>query len=301
MSAKVRDDQGPSLADPVSCGEDHAYNLRKAAELARQHCGACADYHVWTPATRLAGRKRSTDSDRQRFASFLAGEFWQAADAGRTVDVVIAGAGDTGILATTAHAAYIAGGGFRERCRYSVLDLCLTPVLLCKEFGARHGLSVEGEATDITQPGGEGLADFVILHGVLRFIGREMHETVLRRMAERLRSGGRIIVSNRLNPDPDSGLRSSGMGEAVLEMIADGRIESPEPPEEFTARIRRCMEIRRILPENELEDAAAARALFEKAGLRVLRFDSFEEPTHLSPGQESRMRARVHAVLDAPP
>jgi hypothetical protein len=251
-------------------------------------------------ATRMTGWRRSTTADRPRLASLIGEQLKErAASAEGPIDIVIAGAGDTGILATAAHAACLAGDHILARCRFTVLDLCPTPTILCEEFGSRHGLAVKGEAVDITKGSGSTAADFTIMHGVLRFIPREWHEAALRRLGEGLKPGGRIILSNRLHAAVTvSEPRGFASGNALLQMIADGSIESPEPVAEFTARIKRYIPVNRIKPENEIASAEAARSLFEGAGLRVLRLDAFEEESRGSQA-EIRQLGRVHAVLGA--
>ena len=286
-----------NLADPATCGEDLPYNLRRMAELAAIHCRGCADYHIWTAAARMTGRLRSTTADRAGFTALIGRQARERAGSG-AIDVVIAGAADTGILASAAHAATIAGQNIIARCRFTVLDLCPTPLLLCKEFARDHGLVVGTETADITESGGSTMADIIVMHGVLRFIARRRHADALRRLAGQLKPGGRIVVSNRIRPVSNTGAHSGAdSGEAILRMVADGSIECPEPIERFAARIKRYVANNRIRPENELESAEAARALFERAGLSVLQFDVFTEDTYV-PGNAIRSQLRMHAVLE---
>jgi hypothetical protein len=289
-----------SLADPTVCGEDLTHNLRRTAELARTHCRDCADYHIWAAASRLTGRIKSTSADRPRLAALIGRQVKEIAMI-RTgiIDVVIAGAADTGLLATAAHAACLAGDHILARSRFHVLDLCPTPGLLCEEFGRRHGLAVTSEAVDITRGDTSTRGDIIIMHGVLRFIERRLHANTLRRLGERLKPDGRIVLSNRLRPPSDTTILGSGSGQAILRMIADGSIESPEPLEQFRARIRRHMGNNRIKSENEIESAEAARDVFAEAGLPILLFDAFAEAAHGS-GTEIRPRLRLHAVLGVP-
>ena len=101
-----RELQGPSLLDPVSCGEDLLHNASRVSELAPGHCAGCADYHIRSSAHRCAGIPKGIAFDRPQLTEMIrkiVAERVAATDT--TIDIVIPGSADTGILATCAHAA----------------------------------------------------------------------------------------------------------------------------------------------------------------------------------------------------
>ena len=57
------------LADPDTCGEDLAHNLRVISGLAEQYCVGCADYHVMFVARRLTQRGSNIELARPEVAS----------------------------------------------------------------------------------------------------------------------------------------------------------------------------------------------------------------------------------------
>src|SRR5262245_40257846 len=137
---------GAPLSDPHSCGEDLDYNLLRATQIGPTLCGPCADYHVLFPARRLTGRVNGLETDRPDLIATVGREVAARAAAGRpAIDILIAGSADTGVLATCAHAAFAAAPDAIASVRFTVLDLCGTPLELCRDFAARHRLTFARE------------------------------------------------------------------------------------------------------------------------------------------------------------
>ena len=288
----------PYLTDPVSCGEDLLFNLRAVSGLAEKYCGSCDGYHVLYPAKRLMPFARVADLDRKEVAATigeLAGE--RLASTRSTFDVVIAGAADTGLLATAAHSIALIGAAALSRSRFAVLDRCRTPLELCRHFGQRHGLTVETDAVDIITDRTSRSADLVVVHSLFRFLPRETHVNVLRKIGRWLRPQGRIVFSSRLEDKAMIRVFETDQrhfGEDILRRIRDGHLKIGESAEAFDARLNH-RSIEQIVGYDSLR---SLQALFDLAQMPVFA-------TQIVRGKVRRsarviMRHRAIVVLGAP-
>jgi hypothetical protein len=133
-----------ALLDPESCGENLVQNANRIAELAAILCLGCADYHVRRAVQRAAGVRLSIAHDRARIIRLIFDFLATFPPEEKTsINIVIPGSADTGILSTCAHAAASHGLAMLNRCRFTVIDLCPTPLTLCREFAERYGISLE--------------------------------------------------------------------------------------------------------------------------------------------------------------
>jgi hypothetical protein len=112
--------------------------------------------------------------------------------------IVIAGAADTGILATCAHAVSSLGPDVAARVAYTVIDLCMTPLALCETFARRHGLSVDLHRADLCKMDITIPSDLVVLHSILSYLPATHHHATIRELRRWLKPRGRMLVSNRV-------------------------------------------------------------------------------------------------------
>ncbi|MGE0238939.1 MAG: hypothetical protein AB7S59_09505 [Parvibaculaceae bacterium] len=196
----------PPLLDPETCGEDLRQLARRMAEIAPVLCVDCAEYHVKFAMTRCIAPDKSIAVDRPLLIERIQGVL---ADGSRSpedfLQIVIAGAADTGVLATAAHAAARLRPEIKARCRFTVLDRCRSPLTLCAEFAEQHGLHVETRQVDLPEGAAHVDADLIIAHSFLRFIDRNGQTALLRKFDTWLKPQGRIIVSQSVRP-PDPAL-----------------------------------------------------------------------------------------------
>src|SRR5690349_1648210 len=116
MATQIAPGIGPSLADPETCGEDLAANLREVSAIATTHCPGCGDYHIAHCAKRLTGRSDWPHGGRESLLNTLRPIIdGLAARSSAPVDIVIAACADAAVVATAAHAAYRAGQAFLDR------------------------------------------------------------------------------------------------------------------------------------------------------------------------------------------
>lgn len=269
----------PDLSDFTTCGEDHLYNLSRASRIAPSRCTDCLDYHLTISASRLTGRSSWNRGARPPLVGFVR-EFLtaRAAAASGRIDVVVAGAADTSTLATCAHAAVMAGADIFHRVRFTVLDKCGTPLELCKDFAARHGLNLETEAVDFTRPMPVYPADLIVLHAILVYLPPASHVEFLRQCGRWLKPGGRAFLWNSLvlENSPKDWKHRAGVGaemRAIVEReVASGRLSLHEPLESYCKRFDRMTDMPRV-GAARFSSELALGALLAEAGLPVFSFD----------------------------
>ncbi|WP_162916817.1 class I SAM-dependent methyltransferase [Dongia deserti] len=170
--------------------EDLAANLRLVEALAPAHCSGCMGYHLARARRRL--KAGSPDAlDRTETIQLLRTCLGQASHG--AVDIVIAGVGDTNLLATCAEAM-----PDLAKVRFTVLDRCRTPLVLCEAFARRHGLNVETSQVEVGAPDAAFPADIILVHSLLRFLPRSAHRAVMLALRRWLKPEGMILFSHRL-------------------------------------------------------------------------------------------------------
>jgi hypothetical protein len=289
----------PHLTDPVSCGEDLSFNLRTVSDLAEKYCGSCAGYHVLYAAKRLMPFAMIVELDRKEVAATigtLAAE--RLASSGSSLEVVIAGAADTGLLACAAHGIALIGRTALDRSRFTVLDRCRTPLELCRSFGRGHRLTVETDVVDLVADQTRRSADLVVVHSLLRYVPREAHADLLRKFGQWLRPQGRIVFSSRLEHDEaGTGIFEADQrhfGEDVRRRIRDGQLEIGERAEAFDAQLNQ----RSTEQIAGYDDLRGLQALFDRAQMPVLAAQTVRGEVRRS-GKDV-MRRRAIFVLGAP-
>ena len=301
--------ESPSLADPATCGEDLNYNLLRALEIAPSLCDLCEDYHILFAAGRLAGRAgriNGLETDRREVSAIVGKLISERAALSRDdpVDIVIAGATDTGILATCAYGAQCADNGLMSRVRFTVLDACDTPLELCRDYATRHGLVVTAEAIDLVDSARSFPADIIVHHSLLRFLSNDCHSRVMMNLRGWLKTGGRIVFSSSLSPPERQGAKQAHRSEtnaAIRSMVEVGSIKISEPKASFYARLERSLDrhdernqraIMRFARPEQLRD------LFHASGLSVVSIQTLSSVSQIS-GTAPFKRDRLLAVLAA--
>jgi hypothetical protein len=223
-----------SLADPDTRGEDLGYNYRLATAIAPGRCDGCARYHINFTLGRLMRLRTPYRSDENEFAEAVYRFARRRAHLPGPITILILGAADTGVPALVAHAALAAG--VLDRTDFVVVDVCGTPLELCRDFAARHGLRMRTPQADVLALTKPASADLIVAHSLLRFIPAEMRVGCLERWRSWLKPGGRMIISNTFAPQSGRDTRSP-FTEGLRELVAHDAIELAEPKDRFLARL----------------------------------------------------------------
>jgi hypothetical protein len=287
------------LTDPASCGEDLQFNLRTVTDQAGKFCASCAGYHVLYVAKRLMPQAKIIEIDRKEIADIIARlTAERLASDQSSLEIVVAGAADTGLLATAAHGVALLGDTALARCRFTVLDRCRTPLELCRSFGEQHGLSVETAVVDLVTDQTRRSADLIVVHSLLRYVPREAHIDLLRKFGRWLRLQGRIVFSSRLESDAGTSIFEADQrhfDEDIRRRIHARELEIGERTEVFEVHLS----LRSTERIAHYDDLAELRALFDRARMPVFATEIVQGVVSRSGKDVLRRRAII--VLGAPP
>lgn len=284
------------ITNPDSCGEDLVDNLRRVFTFAPTHCAGCADYHIVNALKRLTGQTGWSGGTRQVLLEALQPILADLAEHDSDpIDVLIAACADTGVLATCAHAFSTTDEALSARARFTVIDRCPTPLMLCETFRERHGFAVHTDIVDLLDTTQSFAADVVILHNLLVFVPEAQHEDLLRTLAGWLKPGGRVVIWQPLvQPRSRTDYRSKRAKrfDRMIEMIEDGSIEIGEPLETLRQRIERNIDD--FLPGRpRTANARSLIEIIEAAGLVTLSTNEIAFQLGGSSGPVSGMMALV--------
>jgi hypothetical protein len=288
------------LLDPSSCGEDLTHNAERFSALAPRFCSGCADYHIRSAFHRYAGPPKLFDRPEliRLVSKIIADKVARSRD---TIEIAVTGSADTAMLATAAHAVAMLGSETLKRCRFTVIDRCRTPLLVCEEFAAKHGLDFRARQDDLLSAAQPCAADLIITHSVFRFIPHAEQPALLRRIGSWLAPEGRLVLSNRilLNgevAEAEAEIRKrTAANKAAEEAMAEGRLRLAESPAATLGRLERAMSDSQGRP-GEFRSLEEVKALVRQAGLAIMSIESLAWEFAIGPGDLMRRR-RVHAVL----
>jgi SAM-dependent methyltransferase len=241
---------------------------------------SCAWTHGFWQHLRLMGLA----SGPGRHAEFFRRAFDRVEAPSGAPRVLISGTADYSMLAHVL-------GAFRARSvepEITVLDLCETPLALCRWFAERAGCDIvtwRGDVLDYREP---ARFDALCTHSFLSYFSPERRLDLLAKWRELLRPGGRAITVNALRPGPASELvglspaQALALRENVLRWTQANRsrlrVEPPElvrDAEIYAARLG----FWRVQSGEEVRDA------FERSGFRV--DELLCGPAMLGPGPSS--------------
>jgi SAM-dependent methyltransferase len=163
--------------------EDLPQIAADAYELSARLCGECRNQHALWTYLRLT--RASTGVEKRE--SQLEAQLSAIVDSGAR-DILIAGCQDTGLLALVARAT------FRHRPKIIVLDICETPLELCRRFARQWSLPIETVRQDLVDIDYRSQFDLVLMHGTLNFVHRHRQPRVMDRLREALRAGGKLVL-----------------------------------------------------------------------------------------------------------
>lgn len=250
--------------------EDLAGNLARVSAIAKRCCKGCADYHVTFAARRLVAQQAPIENDRDVVSAMVAQFVAGRPTASDPLEVLVAGAADSGLLAVTARGVWAADPGGARDVSYRVVDRCGTPLELCTSYADRAGLALDTATLDITTTKQRFEADLITMHSLLRHLEQHDHRPVLARLANWLRPGGAILYSTSIGEvaSHDREWRRQQLLDQMRLAIAEGQ-QLSESTEDFLDRLHRRA---KLVPHiSSHRSGTELRELAEAAGLRVLR------------------------------
>lgn len=173
-----------------------ADSLCDRGESSREPCHA---YHRAQLYLRMIGARRGILGD----APFMMDAFRSAAREGAS-RVLISGTAEYGIMAVLLHAYELED----VTPSVTVIDLCETPLAVCRWYAERKGIEIETAACDILKFEADAPFDVVASHF---FVGRfrpDDRVTVARRWYDSLGPKGLAITAQRIHPDIPGGIQT---------------------------------------------------------------------------------------------
>jgi SAM-dependent methyltransferase len=250
------------MSDDTRYIEDLPRIAADAYALSERLCGACRDQHALWSYLRLSRASTGAEGRQSKLEAELAGLF----QSGRR-DVLIAGAQDTGLLTLVARA------GAKHEPNIVVLDICETPLELCRRLAARWPLHIETVRQDLCDLEFEQSFDVVLMHGTLNFILADRQLEVLARLRRAIRPGGRLVLlfntSRPISPDVAADNHSSYVDFVLNELK---RLDVPLPDSEAVMRDRLKARARqRELRDRSFSGPDDVEMLVSNAGFRIAR------------------------------
>jgi SAM-dependent methyltransferase len=239
----------------------------QAYQLSDQLCGSCRDLHALWPYIRLSRSSTGVEVEGSQLTQVLRRSI---ADGRR--DVLIAGAADTGLLALVARA------GADYRVDIVVLDICETPLELCRRFAKQWSIPIETLRQDLRELNVRQQFDLVLVHGTLHFIDENGRLTAVRRMRDSLRPGGRLVLLFNTSKAPalkaDDNVHAE-YATAVLSELKRQHVSLPDSEAVLCDRLA-AHSRRRQLREGTFIQPLDAKILLETAGLKVISCDQID-------------------------
>ena len=196
--------------------EDLEANLRLVEALAPVHCRDCGGYHLERARRRARGPTPEA-LDRPEMVRLLRDWLAERPPGQGALALLIAGSGDTNLLATCAEAL----GSAATAARYTVLDRCQTPLELCAAFAREHRLDVRTLRMDMAAPAGPLAADVIVVHSLLRFLPRGAHLPTMQALRSWLKPDGIVLFSHRLMGHGSDGRDEYGSAEPLRRLLVD--------------------------------------------------------------------------------
>jgi SAM-dependent methyltransferase len=232
----------------------------EAFELSNCLCGPCRDLHALWPYIRLSRMSTGIEDQASKLQAQLNDFFARGLR-----DILIAGSADSGLLALVARARANHGTSI------AVLDICGTPLELCRRFARRCALSIETFQQDLLDLNFSHRFDIVLVHGTLQFIAADRRPEALSRIRRALRPEGRLVLLfNTSHPvaAEDAERTRAEYADSVLNELKSLGIPLPEAAAAMRERLY-AHSRRRELREGAFAEPEDVERALRDAGFRV--------------------------------
>jgi SAM-dependent methyltransferase len=232
----------------------------EAYELSGRQCGACRDLHALWTYIRLSRASIGVPDQAAGLEAQLSKLF-----AGGRRDVLIAGLQDTGLLALTARA------GVDHGVNIVALDICDTPLELCRRFARTWSLPIETVRQDLLEFDLERRFDVVLVHCTLQFIAVDRRADALVRLRRAIRPGGQLVLFfNTSRPIAGELAKESRAGYPSWVLDELKRLDVPLPDTDAAMRERFEIHSRhRESREGKYAEPSEVEALLDASGFKV--------------------------------
>jgi SAM-dependent methyltransferase len=233
----------------------------QAYELSGRLCGSCRDLHALWPYIRLSRSSTGLEDEGSRLELAL-----RTLIAGGLRRVLIAGSADTGLLALVARA------GADHGVNIVVLDICESPLELCRRLASQWSMQIETLRQDLLELDVQQQFDLVLVHGTLHFIAANGRLDVLTRIQHALRPDGRLVLlfntSKPSTVEIDDNFHID-YAKAVLSELKRLRISLPDNEAAICGRLS-AHSRQRQLREGAFARPDDPKLLLETAGFNVI-------------------------------
>jgi SAM-dependent methyltransferase len=248
----------PVYSEPLSDLAAHAY------QLSDRLCESCRDLHALWPYIRLSRSSTGVEVEGSQLTHVLRRLI---ADGRR--DLLIAGAADTGLLTLVTRA------GAGHFVNIAVLDICETPLELCRRLAKQWSMPIETLREDLRELNVRQQFDLILVHGTLHFIDESGRLRAVRRMRDSLRPNGRMVLL--FNTSKARALKAEDnvhaeYAAAVLRELKHQHVPLPDNEAIIYDRLA-AHSRRRQLREGAFVKPIDAKLLLETAGLKAISCD----------------------------
>ncbi|RYE08702.1 MAG: class I SAM-dependent methyltransferase [Hyphomicrobiales bacterium] len=252
--------------------EDARENMRVCLAMLSEHCTQCGDFHLSVAVRRTTEMPAGADYDGSTFVEVVAEALRRRLAAGGAMSVLIAGAADTKILKMLLDAAVAIGGEELAReLSVTVLDLCETPLEMCRVFARRHRLNISTVRSDIGSLTPEGHYGLVLMHGVLPFFPVDQRLSYMRRIVGWLDSDGYVVSSTQIGERSvvaEEREQTDGRMAALDTFLANNAEGLTVDRDDLSNRLGQALVTRRSHPQL-FADLADMDAFYAAAGLAL--------------------------------
>ncbi|MEQ1901503.1 MAG: class I SAM-dependent methyltransferase [Devosia sp.] len=232
--------------------EDPIANLQVCLGMVPQHCNACGDFHISVAVRRTAPTMVGMDFDGDDYVELLGKAISHRRDRGLPLTILIAGAADTAIYALVLKAAVRVGGEeMARRLDVTIIDLCETPLEMCRKYADHHRLSLSTARSDLGDFQPDRRFGLIAMHGVLPFFPQTRRLEYLQRIGSWLDDEGRLVSAVQINEDDKTKESEAQIGKRLGlldEFIANYPEVAAVDVDDIRSRMRRAIAIRRSYP-----------------------------------------------------
>lgn len=256
------------LREDICLSAPFAYFLSSIlCDTAAQSACNCASYHSLWQYLNLF-ELVSNPSWHEDFYLETLDEF-----AGRAEysEILISGSADYTLLAYLIKTF----GEKNKNLKVTVLDICSTPLFLCKWYAEKMSFPINAVAGDILTYRFNQPFDLIVADGFLTQFPIDLKEGIVRKWAAGLRPGGRLVTTMRVKLDAGQQSQKSQFPMESFYALAYDKAQQWKEyvainPDDFVREVRKYIEEQELFPLFKSEEEI--RNLFGRNGFQIIDF-----------------------------